>query len=663
MNRILLMLIVLLANAEAFSQDQDTTDLSELMNLKAETEATDLQKKLNENVGAASKKALASRETPSIVSVITEDDIRRAGARDLMDVLRLVPGFDFGTDVDFVIGLALRGAWSIEGKILVLFDGMELNELMYQNVAFFNRFPVDLIHRIEIIRGPGSAVYGGTAEYGVINIISKGANGMEGITAAAAYGALPDSYGRKNAQLGVVKNLSPNARFDFSLFGGKAVKSDQFYESLDGDTSLYLTNATVTNSIQANVGLKIKNFSVRTIFEDYKSADPHVSTQFKSFFLNVKNDFRINEKFTLTPFVYYSKQSPWKQLWLADNSPYFDNDATRIKGGLYGSYDFNRRMNVIVGTEYFHDYAISNLEPDYFKGSPDVSFNLYSFYAQALLKLRPFNITGGFRLDKHNAFGAAFVPRLALTKRINNLHFKALASGAYRAPGIDNINLSTDIRPEKSTVFEIELGYQLTPDMLMSLNSYSVKTRDIIVFVATDLGGGIFDEGYENSDTFGTKGVEFQYSFKKSRWNFDANFSFYQAGESTVDRYAVPGNTKVFVGIPQSKFTLIAGVDITKNMSFNTTVNSFGERFAYTQLDAQGSPQIAQLDAYTLLNANLAYNNLFTSGIFLSLGVYDLLNEKPSIPQAYNGDRSPLSGRSREVMVKLAYSIPFNKEK
>jgi len=71
------------------------------------------------------------------------------------------------------MGLSLRGNWANEGKVLVLMDGQPFNELLYQSVAVGNRFPVDAIERVEIIRGPGSAQYGGSAEYGVINIITK----------------------------------------------------------------------------------------------------------------------------------------------------------------------------------------------------------------------------------------------------------------------------------------------------------------------------------------------------------------------------------------------------------------------------------------------------------------------------------------------------------
>jgi outer membrane receptor for ferrienterochelin and colicin len=64
-------------------------------------------------------------------------------------------------------------------------DGQEYNEILYQSVPYGNKFPLEQIARIEIIRGPGSAVYGGTAEFGVINIITKGAAGQQTASASA----------------------------------------------------------------------------------------------------------------------------------------------------------------------------------------------------------------------------------------------------------------------------------------------------------------------------------------------------------------------------------------------------------------------------------------------------------------------------------------------
>ncbi len=157
-----------LTAASAFGQSQksDSTDysLEEMMQLNSSTEASALQEALNKKVNVSSKKPLSLRETPGIVSVVSAEEIANAGARDLIDVLRMVPGFEFSTDIEFQVGLGIRGNWAIEGKALLLLDGIEINETLYQNTQLGNRFPVDQIERIEIIRGPGSAIYGGTAE-------------------------------------------------------------------------------------------------------------------------------------------------------------------------------------------------------------------------------------------------------------------------------------------------------------------------------------------------------------------------------------------------------------------------------------------------------------------------------------------------------------------
>ena len=118
---------------------------------------------LDTQVDVASKKAQTSRETPGIVSVITRDDIVASGARDLVDVLALVPGFAPGVDVEGVVDLGIRGQWGHEGKILMLIDGQPMNELLYSTLQLGHHYPLENIDRIEVIRGPGSAIYGGYA--------------------------------------------------------------------------------------------------------------------------------------------------------------------------------------------------------------------------------------------------------------------------------------------------------------------------------------------------------------------------------------------------------------------------------------------------------------------------------------------------------------------
>src|ERR1051325_5355449 len=93
--------------------------LEQLKSVKASGVSSEFEKLINSLIAAASKKPLSARESPSIVSLITAEEIANSGARDLIDVLRLVPGFDFGVDVNGVVGLGIRGNWAHEGKVLL----------------------------------------------------------------------------------------------------------------------------------------------------------------------------------------------------------------------------------------------------------------------------------------------------------------------------------------------------------------------------------------------------------------------------------------------------------------------------------------------------------------------------------------------------------------
>src|SRR5262245_9414817 len=88
-----------------------------------------LEQLMNVNVTVASQSPMTSREAPGIVTVINRSDILNSGANDLIQLIQLmVPGFDFGVDVDGVVGIGIRGNWAHEGKVLMLWDGMEMNE-------------------------------------------------------------------------------------------------------------------------------------------------------------------------------------------------------------------------------------------------------------------------------------------------------------------------------------------------------------------------------------------------------------------------------------------------------------------------------------------------------------------------------------------------------
>lgn len=636
-------------------------DLDSLLNLNAFTEESDLQKILNKNVAVSAQK-LSARETPGIISLVTAEEIQNNGARDLIDVLRLIPGFDVMQDNQFVMGFALRGSWANEGKVLLMLDGMPFNDLLYQTVALGNRFPVDAIERIEIIRGPGSAIYGGSAEYGVINIITKAAESLNGVSVYGTGGFHADAVGRTNGGVMAAQHTDRYA-WDVSLFRGKGIVSDARYQDLRQEyDEQNLAKTTQADPTNINLGFRKGGFTVRGMLDRFKTSDPFKEASFSSHFADVRYDWKLNDKLTLTPQLRYTNQVPWNFGSKETGVSEFKKRAVRQLAQITGQYAISRKANLTFGGLYFHDKGTDLLDSLSFGGSNTISLQNYAFFAQMLLKHRLANATIGFRYEKNNRYGAAFVPRIALTKKIENFHFKVLFSQAFRAPAIENINLALTgkVDPEKSNVIELEAGYQFTPEMLLSLNAFSITTHDVLIYGLDDKEGK-FEEWYENFSKSGSRGIELVYSIRRKNWYGNITYSYNQAiSASTVDTYRIPQSSKQYVGMPIHKFTANGSINLTKNFTFNPTLIYAGNRYAYTTIDGDGNPVVTSLGSYTLAHTFFNYRDVLP-GLTCGAGVYDLFNERPAIPQAFNGGYAPIPGRSREYVLKISYQINFKK--
>src|SRR5438876_155135 len=110
----------------------------------------------------------------------------------------------------------MRGNWAHEGKVLLLLDGQEMNENLFGTTQFGNHFSIDQIQKVEIIRGPGSAIYGGYAEYGVINIITRTGEEINGVTVSANYGEMQKDYARRSINISGGKKIGD---LNFSISG------------------------------------------------------------------------------------------------------------------------------------------------------------------------------------------------------------------------------------------------------------------------------------------------------------------------------------------------------------------------------------------------------------------------------------------------------------
>jgi iron complex outermembrane receptor protein len=145
-----------------------------------------------EMVSIATGNAQPLRQSPAIASVLTAEDIAAIGATELNEILETIVSLHVG-----VSGVGYRPIFSIRGintqtnpQVLVLINGMPIKNIFDGQLgASWGRMPVTGIARIEVIRGPGSALYGADAFSGVINIITKTASDVRGLDVGARAGS------------------------------------------------------------------------------------------------------------------------------------------------------------------------------------------------------------------------------------------------------------------------------------------------------------------------------------------------------------------------------------------------------------------------------------------------------------------------------------------
>jgi iron complex outermembrane receptor protein len=156
-------------------------------------DTADLEALLNQPVYAASKFAQDAADAPAAVTVLTAGDIRAYGWRTLGEVLNAVRGVHLRNDRFYlyagVRGLARPGDYS--SRLLVLVDGLRINDNIYDQAGVGREFPLDvsLIERVEFIPGPGSALYGSNAVLGVVNVVTRSGSAALGRSALVEIGS------------------------------------------------------------------------------------------------------------------------------------------------------------------------------------------------------------------------------------------------------------------------------------------------------------------------------------------------------------------------------------------------------------------------------------------------------------------------------------------
>ncbi|GAB4339252.1 MAG: catecholate siderophore receptor CirA [Flammeovirgaceae bacterium] len=627
-------------------------------------EVSKLEVSLQQEVSVAigSFKETSLRETPSIATVIKGEEVMHLGVRDFSELLRFILGFEVCKSDDHVMSLGSRGNWGEEGKILVLLDGNMLNDISYGSTPIQNRIPLENIDKIEIIRGPGSAVYGGFASLAVINITTKNATTGEEASLMMTYGNEKGANSRINGQFTLNQQFRNDVNFSFSAWFNKGNLTQNVVRLPNGDFYDY-ADSSEFSAYNFNVGFNYKNLNVRFINEESQNhVTPYNFDWYtKGTFVDVTHKIKLNNRWILQPRLSWKQQRPWSYSNTNDTTLLvFNTIDRRLRGNLAFTYHPNERFSYTVGVESFYD--ASKIDKPFVGSFQDgrmkVKYNNYAAFSEINYASRYVNLTIGGRLDDHSAVRPAFVPRFAITKAFKKLHFKALYSFAFRAPTVQNISLATgSIKPEKVRVAELELGYRFLPNLSLSLNAFDILIKDPIIylyFAETET----YD--YINQGQTGTRGCEVEMRFS-DKWGFlVSNFSYYKPLKgSNVEDFRAGERNDIFLGMPKYKSSLRASFNVQKNIWINPSLSYSSERFTFLPFAPEDSDlRMVRFEPFVLANLNFEWNNFLKSGISLSLGVNNLLNEDIYYVSPNNsGGILYVPDNLREFVLKIRYLV------
>jgi outer membrane receptor protein involved in Fe transport len=440
-----------------------------------------------ERVVTASRRAQSSLEAPNATTVITEEDIRLSGATSLVELLRRVPGADV---MELGVGsanLSLRGFnQRIANKVLVLIDGRtEYQDFL--GTTLWSSVPIGLeeIERIEVIRGPGSALYGANAMLGVVNIITRAPgtgpraqlNGMAGGGHAAA-GSF-QSHGATGAlryRLAVGYGQMDKWSRDFDESRPDVVlraPTDQVgYRGARGNVA---TEYTFTPGVELGLSSGVHRFAtevyplgvLRNYYLDgltaYSKADASLGpVKLKAFW----NHVAVEAGPQYEPL---GQRSLVTQL----TSHLFNGEALFSKGfELAGEHLLN------VGVEG----RLKRVAWSYLGARLHEELHAAAFVQDEWRPVRPLRLLASYRVDRHPLLDGG-EPGLAHSPRVSAIYipfeghaFRASGASAFReptflesytdlripAPGVPGASALTQgsrgLRPERLTAFE--LGYR-----------------------------------------------------------------------------------------------------------------------------------------------------------------------------------------------------------
>ena len=497
------LLLLLCAAATGFAQ-QTTQDLSQ----------ASLEELANIQVYSASKHLQSVSEAPSSVTIITADEIQKYGYRTLADILRSVRGFNVTYDREYTyVGVSgINRPESLNNSVLLLIDGHRTNDDIYGQAFLGPEFPlnVDLIERVEIVRGPSSSLYGTSAFLAVINVITRKPNQLKGFEVAfepASFGTYQGraSYGGSRGGLDML--LSG----DFYNSAGQTLFYPEFdtpatdygfarncdYESYQHFLATVSLRGFTLQGVYGARNKGIPEGAVGTLFDDPQT---YTFDSVRYFDLGyqrpVAEGWDLEARTAVSRHLYHAV-FPFSPA--APGDPNLLNYDAAWGTWWNGEVKLHRsleRNDLTFGTEFEDDLQRDqvnyNIDPylEYIDSRPPSS-GVWALYGQDEFAItRKLSLSAGVRYDRYSTFGGTTNPRLGLIYRpFSQTALKLLYGSAFRAPSayeeyynaLGQFQANLDLQPETIKSYELSLEQGLGKRFHLSANVFRNQLTRLIV--------------------------------------------------------------------------------------------------------------------------------------------------------------------------------------
>jgi iron complex outermembrane receptor protein len=609
-------------------------------------------------VGAAKHEQRVT-EAPSSVTIVTAADIRTFGWRTMADVLRSVRGFHTTNDRNYSY-VGVRGfgrPTDYNNRVLVMVDGHRLNDNIYDAAALGTEgiIDLDLVERIEIIRGPGSALYGTSAFFGVINVVMRRGGSLSGLEGSATAGSF-DSFGGRAAfgrswadgrdvlvSVRAVRSGGNGELYfpDFDTpetFDGRATGMDA-----DRGGSVFLSGRSGGLALQATYGSRNKH--VPTASWGTRFGDSRYETTDSRGWIDASYDRTVGTTAVAgrayVDYMGYDGIYPFDE---GEGDLNLDTAQGAWLGGELGASRQVGRHRVATGVEYgFHARQAQrnwDLGGDVYVDDRRQSHQSAVYLQDEIALGRRLTATIGARLDWWSLGPGSLRPRAGLVYRPDeSTAIKLLYGEAFRAANVyelfygdvrsvPNPNLDPELLRTSEVVFEKYVGGRVR----FTATGFVTHIEDLIDQEGEDA------VGHVNRGSVGASGIEAEMEYRSATGVLARGSIVSQRArdrDASEDLTNAPQHLGTFqLAVPLATRTVTAALD-----------SSFvGERLSRT-----GQP----LDSFWLANSVLSWEPLGT-GLRLQGGVYNVFDGQYRHPVGSEFVQDSIGQDGRTFGVKAA---------